>query len=134
MESGVVGAEELSARECWAHLRSKELGRLAYRLVDEVHLVPTNYLAIGGAILIRTSSGNKLLAAAPQSDAAFEIAHHDDGVTWAVVARGRLRLLDEHEHARLDGAGRSWLPGPTYDVVELIPEVVTGRRFRLVTH
>jgi nitroimidazol reductase NimA-like FMN-containing flavoprotein (pyridoxamine 5'-phosphate oxidase superfamily) len=61
---------ELTADECWELLQAEELGRLAYRLVDEVHLVPINYVV--------------------------------DGDT-----------------------------APKYDVVELTPEVVTGRRFLL---
>ena len=31
---------ELSVEDCWALLRDEEFGRLAYRLVDEVHVVP----------------------------------------------------------------------------------------------
>src|SRR3954451_7451698 len=52
---------ELSAEECWELLELGEFGRLAYRLVDEVHLVPINYVADRGVLLFRTASGNKLL-------------------------------------------------------------------------
>jgi nitroimidazol reductase NimA-like FMN-containing flavoprotein (pyridoxamine 5'-phosphate oxidase superfamily) len=123
---------ELSIEECWELLEAEEFGRLAYRLVDEVHLVPINYLLDGRAILFRTASGNKLLAAALHSDVAFEIDWHDDLAAWSVVARGRLRRLEEDEEHRIDDLPlHSWLPTLRYDVVELVPEVVTGRRFRL---
>jgi hypothetical protein len=123
---------ELSTEECWELLEAEEFGRLAYRLVDEVHLVPINYLLDGRAILFRTASGNKLLAAALHSDVAFEIDWHDDLAAWSVVARGRLRRLEEDEEHRIDDLPlHSWLPTLRYDVVELVPDVVTGRRFRL---
>ena len=123
---------ELSTEECWELLEAEEFGRLAYRLVDEVHLVPINYLLDGRAILFRTASGNKLLAAALHSDVAFEIDWHDDLAAWSVVARGRLRRLEEDEEHRIDDLPlHSWLPTLRYDVIELLPDVVTGRRFHL---
>src|SRR3954447_16838375 len=57
--------QRLDAEECWELLEGEELGRLAYRLVDEVHIVPINYVVDGRSLLFRTSSGNKLLAAGP---------------------------------------------------------------------
>src|SRR6187455_717841 len=88
---------ELSTAECWQLLELEQFGRLAYRLVDEVHLVPINYAADAGALLFRTASGNKLLAAALHSDVAFEIDWHSDEAAWSVVVRGRLHRLAEDE-------------------------------------
>jgi nitroimidazol reductase NimA-like FMN-containing flavoprotein (pyridoxamine 5'-phosphate oxidase superfamily) len=123
---------ELSLEECWELLEGEEFGRLAYRLVDEVHVVPINYLVDGRSLLFRTGSGNKLLAAALHSDVALEIDWHDDLSAWSVVARGRLRRLGEAEAHRIDSMPRrSWLATDKYDVVELESEAVTGRRFRL---
>jgi nitroimidazol reductase NimA-like FMN-containing flavoprotein (pyridoxamine 5'-phosphate oxidase superfamily) len=97
--------------------------------------VPLNYVAEGDGLLIRTASGNKLLAAALHSDVALEIDWHDDDAAWSVVARGRLRRLEEDEQHRLDGMPQQpWVPTLKYDVVELVPTVVTGRRFRLERH
>lgn len=122
----------LDDEECWELLDAEEFGRLAYRLVDEVHVVPINYAVEGRSLLFRTSSGNKLLAAALHSDVAFEIDWHDDHTAWSVVARGRLRRLQEDEEHRLDNVHfHTWLPTLKYDVVELIPDAVTGRYFRL---
>jgi len=123
---------ELTAEECWALLEDDQFGRLAYRLVDEVHVVPINYVVDGRSLLFRTASGNKLLAAALQSDVAFEIDWHDRREAWSVVARGHLRRLEEDEASRADSLPlRPWVSTPRYDVVELDAEVVTGRRFRL---
>ena len=123
---------ELSADECWELLQIEEFGRLAYRLVDEVHLVPINYLADAGALLFQTASGNKLLAAALHSDVAFEIDWHDDRTAWSVVVRGQLRRLPEDEVHRVEGRlHEPWVPALRYDVVEIVPSNVSGRRFRL---
>lgn len=123
---------ELGPEECWGLLERHEFARLAYRLVDEVHIVPLNYVVDAGTLLIRTGSGNKLLAAALSSEVALEIDWHDGLTAWSVVARGRLRRLEERERHRLDGHARQpWLDTPKDDVVELVPSVVTGRRFRL---
>ena len=122
----------LNLDECWSLLRAEEFGRLAFRMADEVHLVPINYLVDGGTLLFRTASGNKLLGAALNTDVAFEIDWHDDDAAWSVVVRGRLRRLEEQELQRLDRMpDRSWVPTLKYDGIELLPEVVTGRTFRL---
>ena len=123
---------ELSLDECWELLEGEELGRLAYRLVDEVHIVPINYVVDGRSLLFRTGSGNKLLAAALHSDVALEVDWHDDLSAWSVVARGHLRQLEEDEEHRIEQLPlHAWVPTLKYDVLELIPEVVTGRCFRL---
>jgi nitroimidazol reductase NimA-like FMN-containing flavoprotein (pyridoxamine 5'-phosphate oxidase superfamily) len=127
--------DELSYEESWELLETQELGRLAYRLVDEVHLVPINYVTDGRSLLFRTGSGSKLLAAALESDVAFEIDWYDDRTAWSVVARGHLRKLGDDEAHRADGLPLySWVPTPKDDVIELMPEVVTGRRFQLRPH
>ena len=98
---------EMSVEECWTLLESHDFGRLAYRLVDEVHLVPINYVVEDRTLYFRTTSGGKLLAAALHSDVAFEIDWHDDGTAWSVVARGALRQLEEDEQHRLDSVASS---------------------------
>lgn len=124
--------QELTVEQCWQLLGDEEFGRLAYRLVDEVHIVPINYLVDNRCLLFRTASGNKLLAAALHSDVAFEIDWRDDRSAWSVVARGTLRRLGEDEQHRLDGLPQQpWVDTPKYDVVELTPDEVTGRSFQL---
>ncbi len=122
----------LSEEECWELLEAEEFGRLAYRLVDEVHIVPINFVSDGRVLLFRTASGNKLLAAAMHSAVAFEIDWHDDHTAWSVVVRGHVRQLEEDEEHRVDALPlHPWVPTLKYDVVELVPEHVTGRFFRL---
>ena len=124
--------EELSTDECWTLLGLEEFGRLAFRLVDEVYLVPINYVADTASLLFRTTSGNKLLAAALHSDVAFEIDWHDDTSAWSVVVRGQLRRVPEDEAHRADALPlQPWIQTLKYDLIELVPHSVTGRRFRL---
>ncbi|KQZ70358.1 pyridoxamine 5'-phosphate oxidase family protein [Nocardioides sp. Root151] len=123
---------ELTSEQCWALLEGEEFGRLAFRLVTEVHIVPLNYSVARRMLLFPTDSGNKLLAAAMHSEVAFEIDWYDDESAWSVVARGTLRRLGEDEQHRLgEKSPESWLPTLKFDVVELSPSVVTGRRFVL---
>jgi nitroimidazol reductase NimA-like FMN-containing flavoprotein (pyridoxamine 5'-phosphate oxidase superfamily) len=118
--------------ECWKVLEGEEFGRLAFRLVDEVHLVPINYVVDGRTLLFRTTSGNKLLSAAMHSNVAFEIDWYDDRSAWSVVARGTARRLADMEKHRLDAVTRRpWVPSLKREVIELVPDVVTGRRFFL---
>ncbi len=124
--------EELTFEECWQHLEAGEFGRLGFRLVDEVHVVPMNYVVDGRTLLFRTTAGNKLLAAALHSEVAFEIDWYDDASARSVMVRGRAHRLDDHELHRLDAvAGRPWVSTQKLEAIELVPEVVTGRRFLL---
>lgn len=130
MESDTV--TELTLDECWAMLRTHELGRLAFRLVDEIHLTPVNYAVDHGSLLIRTAEGNKLLSVALGSEVAFEIDEHDQQSARSVVVRGRPRLLGEAEAHRAENVPlHPWTDTPKYNVVEIVPQVVTGRAFRL---
>ncbi|TIC82829.1 pyridoxamine 5'-phosphate oxidase family protein [Nocardioides sp. GY 10127] len=118
----------LSPEECWAKLASHEVGRLGYRLVDEVHVVPVNYLVVDGKPAIRTDAGNKLLSAALEYEVALEIDGFAEETGWSVLVRGKAHIVPESEsgkYAALDTI--PWVPTPKWDVIEITPEVVTGR-------
>jgi nitroimidazol reductase NimA-like FMN-containing flavoprotein (pyridoxamine 5'-phosphate oxidase superfamily) len=123
---------ELTSEECWEMLRNEEFGRLAYRLVDEVHITPINYAVEGGSLLFRTAEGNKLLAVVMGSEVAFEIDRYDEESARSVVVRGTARLLPEDEAHRADNVPlRPWTTTLKYNVVEIQPKVVSGRAFEL---
>ena len=123
---------DLTLEECWQMLRDEEFGRLAYRLVDEVHITPINYAVDGGTLLFRTAEGNKLLAVAMGSEVAFEIDRYGEESARSVVVRGSARLLPEDEAHRADNLPlRPWVPTLKYNVVEIQPNVVSGRAFEL---
>lgn len=123
---------ELDEDECWEFLRSQELGRLAFQLAGEVHIVPINYAVDGRTLLFRTAPGEKLLSVVLGTSVAFEIDEFTEDQARSVVVRGSVRLLEEDEAHRAELVPlRPWVGTPKYDVVELRPEVTSGRAFRL---
>jgi nitroimidazol reductase NimA-like FMN-containing flavoprotein (pyridoxamine 5'-phosphate oxidase superfamily) len=126
------GVTQLSVEQCWEMLRANEFGRLAFRLVDEVHITPINYAVDHEALLFRTAEGNKLLSVAMGSEVAFEIDEYDEDSARSVVVRGKPRLLGEDEAHRAENTPlRPWVSAFKYNVVEIVPEAVTGRAFEL---
>lgn len=124
---------ELDDDECWTFLRAQELGRLAFTLGGEVHIVPINYAVDGQTLLFRTAPGEKLLSVVLGTEVAFEIDEVTaDERARSVVLRGSARLLDEDEAHRADLVPlRPWIGVEKYNVVEIAPTAVTGRAFRL---
>jgi uncharacterized protein len=123
---------ELTTDECWQLLGSQQLGRLAYRLVDEVHITPINYALMGDSLVFNTAEGNKLLAVVMGSEVAFEIDTVEDDSARSVIVRGTARLLPEDEVGRAEASGlRPWVPTLKYNYVEIVPTSVTGRVFTL---
>lgn len=123
---------ELSAEQCWEMLRAEEFGRLAFRLVDEVHITPVNYVVDGETLLFRTAEGDKLLGVVMSAAVAFEVDRHDDETARSVVVRGTARVLPEDEAHRADNLVlRPWVPTLKYNVVEIVPRAVSGRHFDL---
>lgn len=120
--------------ECWELLAAQHFGRLAYHLINEVHLVPINYLAQPetSRLLFRTAQGSKLLGVAMHHDVAFEIDHVGDNEAWSVVARGRAVELDgASAREALALPIRSWVPNEKPTVVAIEVSEVTGRRYQL---
>lgn len=124
--------EELSTDACWDLLRSNELGRIAFHLGPEVHLTPVNYGVDGKHLLFRTAPGSKLVGVLMNADIVFEIDSFTEHDAWSVIVRGTARRLDEDEVHRADDLDlRPWVPTQKYEVVEIRPDTVTGRRFLL---
>lgn len=122
----------LTEEECWEFLGTEEFGRLAFRLVDEVHIVPINYAVESGALLFRTAPGDKLLAAAMGGAVAFETDRIAGEQGTSVVVRGPARILSEDEAHRAElVALRPWVGDFKYEVVEISPVHLSGRSFRL---
>jgi len=123
---------QLSSEQCWDLLRADEFGRLAFRMADEVHLVPINYAVDGDRILFRTAEGNKLLGVTMHPEVVFEIDAYDDERAHSVIVRGIARRLEEDEEHRAEEIPlRPWVSTPKYNVVEIRPTEITGRAFAL---
>jgi nitroimidazol reductase NimA-like FMN-containing flavoprotein (pyridoxamine 5'-phosphate oxidase superfamily) len=122
----------LSEEECWEFLRSHEFGRLAFHLAEQVHITPINYAVDDDTLLFRTAEGSKLLAVVMNPDIAFEVDQYDDESAVSVILRGSARLLEEDEAHRSENVPlRPWVPTLKYNVVEIRPSEVSGRRFDL---
>ena len=122
----------LSDEECWEFLGSQEFGRLAFHLAEQVHITPINYAVDDGTLLFRTAEGSKLLAVVMNPDIAFEVDAYDDETAISVILRGSARLLEEDEAHRSENVPlRPWVPTLKYNVVEIRPTEISGRRFSL---
>jgi nitroimidazol reductase NimA-like FMN-containing flavoprotein (pyridoxamine 5'-phosphate oxidase superfamily) len=126
----------LAEDECLALLRSRELGRVAFKLDGPVEILPVNYVIEGTIIVFRTSLGTKLSAVA-RAQLAFEVDSWDpaSGIGWSVVARGPAEEVTTNpgrvaEHLR-------WVPvhpvapGDRWHWVGLKPSDISGRRFHV---
>lgn len=123
---------ELTTERCWELLRADEFGRLAFRMADEVHLVPINYAVDGETILFRTAEGSKLLGVTMHPGVAFEIDSYGEDSAHSVTVRGTARRLEEDEEHRAELVPlRPWVNTLKYNVVEITPTEITGRAFRL---
>jgi uncharacterized protein len=80
---------ELDPAECWALLRSHDVGRLAVSIAREPDIFPINYVVDRQTIVFRTAPGTKLTASILGRAVAFEIDGLDDRVAWSVVVKGR---------------------------------------------
>lgn len=122
----------LTEERCWELLRGDEFGRLAFRLTDEMHIVPINYAVDGKTILFRTSGGEKLLSVLMHGEVAFEIDRYGEKEATSVVIRGRARRLEEDEEHRAENVPlRPWIGTHKYNVVEITPTTISGRAFQL---
>jgi nitroimidazol reductase NimA-like FMN-containing flavoprotein (pyridoxamine 5'-phosphate oxidase superfamily) len=123
---------ELPLDECWELLRAQTLGRLAFHLADQVNITPINYAVDKDTLLFRTAEGSKLLGVVMNEDVALEIDGENGHVAWSVVVRGTAKLLDEASAHRADDLPlRPWVSRHKYNVVEITPTAISGRRFDL---
>ena len=106
------------------------------RSIDEVR---GRFLATSGivaatiaAILVFVLLSGILLAVVMNPDIAFEVDQYDEDTALSVILRGTARLLEEDEEHRAENVPlRPWVPTLKYNVVEIRPTELSGRRFAL---
>jgi uncharacterized protein len=131
-----TGVTILEPDECWALLRSAEVGRLAVSNMDRPDIFPVNYVVDHGSVVFRTAEGTKLAAAVLGPAVAFEIDGYDAqaGDAWSVVLKGRAsevqRMYEVFEVTELPLF--PWQTSPKPRFVRIEPESVTGRRFHAI--
>jgi hypothetical protein len=126
--------EILQEQECWELLRSQEVGRLAVSIANHPDIFPINFVVDHASIVFRTAEGTKLSAAVLGASVAFEVDAECDGVAWSVVIKGWAVEIVERSgmFEAADLPLYPWHAAPKHRFVRIVPESVTGRRFRVV--
>lgn len=135
--------EELSESECWALLRTVDVGRLATPTEHSgVDVFPVNHVVDQGSIVFRTALGSKLSNALEATEVAFEAdnatlrldeqARRGDD-PWSVVVHGSAELITRQTDLfdSFELPVRPWHVSDKPYFVRLVPTNVSGRRFRL---
>ncbi len=123
---------ELHPEQSWEFLRSHEFGRIAFHLLDEVHIVPINYVVDDERLLFRTSEGSKLLGLKMNADVAFEADAIENEIATSVVVRGEAHELGGDAARVVEQLPlRPWVDTPKMRIIGIRVTEITGRRFDL---
>jgi hypothetical protein len=131
------GSEILDPPECLRLLavaaKEDRIGRLAVTDGQSPLVVPLNFIFHDRGVLVRVGPG-RMSELAPGSLVAFEVdrVETDRGMAWSVLVRG---LASKVDAGPLDDEAmpEPWVPEPGQMVLFIRAEVVTGRRFHLLT-
>jgi nitroimidazol reductase NimA-like FMN-containing flavoprotein (pyridoxamine 5'-phosphate oxidase superfamily) len=131
------GMEVLDPSQCWALMREADVGRLAVSVANRPDIFPINFIVDHGTVVFRTAEGTKLAAAVLGTSVAFEVDGYDyvAGIAWSVVIKGRATEIQRMQEL-FDAAELPlfpWHAAPKHRVVRIIPDEITGRRFRVIT-
>lgn len=126
------GLEILSEAECRRLITAVPLGRIVFTDRALPAIQPVNFLMSDGEVIIRTSSGSKLAAAARNAVVAFEVDEFDPAICtgWSVVIVGHARVVSENgqlAHLRRLPL-RTWAPAAQDHYIAITPELISGRR------
>ena len=125
--------EELDEHACWDLLRSDEVGRLAVAIANHPDIFPVNYVVDHGTVVFRTAEGTKLAASVLGTSVAFEVDGESTGEAWSVVLKGHAFEI-ENVYEVIDASELPlypWNLTPKHRLVRIVPNQVTGRRFRI---
>jgi uncharacterized protein len=126
------GAAILPVTECWDLVAGLTLGRLVTSVDGHPEIFPVNYVVQRHTVLFRTAEGTKLVSTAINNHVLFEVDDHNVAEGWSVIIKGTARSLRTNEE--IDEAERAqllpWTASEKSHYVRIVPETVTGRRFR----
>ncbi|MCO5974211.1 pyridoxamine 5'-phosphate oxidase family protein [Actinoallomurus soli] len=126
------GLEILTEEECRRLIDAAPLGRIVFTDRALPAIQPVNFLMANGEVIIRTSSGSKLAAAARNAVVAFEVDEFDPAIRtgWSVVIVGHSRIISEDgELSELRELPlRTWAPTAQDHFIAITPELISGRR------
>ena len=129
-------SEVLTVDECWKHLASSYIGRLAVIHGPAPEIFPVNFVPVRRTLVFRTGPGTKLRSLLEGRPVAFET----DGLNiygtevWSVVIKGVPAPVSDSETDLdlevTDPDREPWEPGLKAHLIQLWPTMVSGRRFR----
>jgi nitroimidazol reductase NimA-like FMN-containing flavoprotein (pyridoxamine 5'-phosphate oxidase superfamily) len=126
------GLEILTPVECLKLLATAPLGRIAFTNDALPAIQPVNFILDEGEVIILTSAGSKLAAAARQTVVAFEADDFDPTrhTGWSVVIVGQARVVTgDEELARLRSLPlQPWAPARRDRYIAITPRLTSGRR------
>ena len=115
----------LSEQECWDHLGSRPVGRIAWSGPHGVTVVPVNFAVEDGAIVLRTSPYSQMARECVDREVGFE-TDVVDLVThsgWSVLVQGRC-TRERH----VSEAPTPWVTGPRTLGLRIEVRAISGRR------
>jgi len=132
------GSEILTMPECLRLLalaaKEDHVGRLAVVSDQSPVVVPLNFTFHDGGVLVRIGPG-RLSELVPDALVPFEGGRvgADRGQAWSVLVRGLASVHDPGDSPSDGGAvPEPWVPEPGHLMLFIRPDVVSGRRFRLI--
>jgi hypothetical protein len=132
------GSEIVAAPECLrlVALAAKEghIGRLAVNGTQSPLVVPVNFTVHDHSVLIRIGPG-RLSETLPESLVSFEVdrVDPDRGEAWSVLIRGLASAFDPNLANGTVVVPQPLVPTPGEITLSVRPDVITGRRFPLVS-
>jgi nitroimidazol reductase NimA-like FMN-containing flavoprotein (pyridoxamine 5'-phosphate oxidase superfamily) len=125
---------QMPSHECWAAMRTVNLGRLGFSVGAEQEMFPLNYVIDQGTVVFRTSSSSRIGLCLDGRGVAFEADGITDDMAWSVVVKGHAKeitgLYDSIAAAELPV--HPLQPGHKPRLVRITADAVTGRRFPMV--
>jgi uncharacterized protein len=126
------GVTILPEHECWELMSGVALGRLVTSVDGLPEIFPVNFVVQHRSVLFRTAEGTKLVSTAINNRVLFEVDEHNVAEGWSVIVKGRARSLRTDE--QIEEAERAqllpWVSSEKTHYVRVVPDMVTGRRFR----
>lgn len=117
-------------------LGQHRVGRLGVDVAGRPDIFPVNYVVDAETIVFRTAPGAKLAAAVRGRDVAFEIdgEEPDRRTVWSVVVKGTAHEVNNmYERFQVEDLPLfPWVAGEKPNYVQIVPSLVTGRRFHVV--
>jgi uncharacterized protein len=134
-DDALYGNKHLSSAECWEAIRGAEVGRLGVIIDGHPEIFPVNYTVDGETVVFRTGEGTKLDGALSGNPVVFEVDGYDPGTgrAWSAVLKGEAGMPESTEDIveTLELPIFPWQGGIKSRYVRIVPDEVTGRRFRV---